>query len=367
MQAHRSLDRAGVRPSTAARMTETTRSIPQGKTLVTGAGGHVGANLVRALLADGVDVRVLVHPNHDNRGVDGLPVERVEGDLRDAAAVARAVAGCVRVYHAGAKVSVASPTPRQTRELWEINVMGTQNVMQAALRAQVARVCLTSSFSTVGYHLDDPQRACDEEVPFFPFAPWMPYSRTKVLAEVEVFKAISAGLDAVIAISTGVCGPNDFMPSRTGNVLVQYARGNFKNYIPGGYEAVGVEDLARGHILAMERGKTGRRYIFSTRYVEMEEMLGLFAEVTGVRRKVRALPAKLMAAVAGAISGPMTKLFPDVPQHLTPGAVLVLSMRRRADITRAREELGYVPGAIEPVVRAWYEFFVREGKIGPRA
>jgi nucleoside-diphosphate-sugar epimerase len=337
--------------------------IPDGKTLVTGAGGHVGANLVRHLLAKGVDVRVLVHPQHDNRGVAGLEVERVEGDLRDADAVARAVAGCVRVYHAGAKVSVASPSPRQTRELWEINVMGTQNVMQAALRAGVARVCLTSSFSTVGYHLDDPTRPCDEMVPFFPFAPWMPYSRTKVLAEVEAFKAVADGLDVVIAISTGVCGPNDFLPSRTGRVLVEYARGNFKNYIPGGYEAVGVEDLARGHVLAMERGRTGRRYIFSTKYVEMEEMLGLFAEVSGKRYKVRALPPRLMSAMAKAISGPMTKLFPDVPQHLTPGAVLVLTMRRRADITRAREELGYVPGAIEPVVREWYEFFVREGMI----
>jgi nucleoside-diphosphate-sugar epimerase len=341
----------------------TTRSIPQGKTLVTGAGGHVGANLVRALLAEGVDVRVLVHPQHNNRGVEGLPVERMEGDLRDAEAVTRAVQGCVRVYHAGAKVSVTSPSARQTREIWEINVLGTRNVMQAALRTGVARVCLTSSFSTVGYHLDDPQRPADEEVPFYPFAPWMPYSRTKVLAEVEAFKAISAGLDAVIAISTGVCGPHDYMPSRTGNVLVQYARGNFKNYIPGGYEAVGVGDLARGHILAMERGRTGRRYTISTRFVEMEEMLALFAEVTGKKYKVRAMPPRLMSAMAKAISGPMTRLFPDVPQHLTPGAVLVLTLRRRADITRAREELGYVPGTIEPVVREWYEFFVREGMI----
>ena len=338
-------------------------SIPQGKTLVTGAAGHVGANLVRHLLAAGVDVRVLVHPQHNNRGVDGLPVERMEGDLRDADAVRKAVAGCVRVYHTGAKVSVNSPTPKQTREIWEVNVMGTQHVMQAALRAGVARVCLTSSFSTVGYHADDPSRACAEDLPFFPFIDWMPYSRTKVLAEVETFKAIADGLDAVIAISTGVCGPNDFLPSRTGNVLRSFARGKFRAYIPGGYEAVGVDDLARGHVLAMERGKTGQRYTISTRYVTMDEMLDLFAEVTGKPRKARALPPRLMSGVAKALSSAMTTFFPDAPQQLTPGAVLVLSMQRRADISKARRELGYEPGAIEPVVRDWYEFFVREQMI----
>jgi len=339
------------------------RSVPQGKTLVTGASGHVGANLVRRLLADGVDVRALVHPRHDNRGLEGLPIEQVEGDVRDPDAVRRAVTGCVRVYHTAAKVSVNAPTAAQSREIWDINVMGTQHVMQAALRAGVARVCLTSSFSTVGYHHDDPSRPCAEDLPFYPFIEWMPYSRTKVLAEVETFKAIADGLDAVIAISTGVCGPHDYMPSRTGKVLIDFARGKFRAYIPGGYEAVAVDDLARGHVLAMERGRTGQRYTISTRYVAMDEMLGLFAEVTGKPNRARAMPPRLMAGVARMLAGPMTALFPNVPQQLTPGAVLVLTMQRRADISKARDELGYAPGPLEPTIRAWYEFFARAGMI----
>lgn len=341
-------------------------SVPRGKTLVTGAAGHVGANLVRHLLAQGDDVRVLVHPGHDNRGVEGLPVERVEGDIRDEEAVRGATRGCVRVYHTAAKVSVVSASPAQVRELWEINVLGTRNVLRAALREGVARVVHTSSFSTVGFDPADPSKACSEDMPFYPFVEWMPYSRTKVLAEHEVLQAVAEGLDAVIAISTGVVGPNDFLPSRTGRAMIEFSRGKLRAIIPGGYEAVTTDDLARGHVLAMERGRTGQRYTLSTRYVSMDEMLAMFSELTGVTKMPIALPPRLMAAVARMITGPMTKLFPNVPQHLTPGAVFVLTMRRHADTTKAQRELGFVPGDLASSVRAWYEFFVEQGMIKRR-
>ncbi|MBZ5714050.1 NAD-dependent epimerase/dehydratase family protein [Nannocystis pusilla] len=336
---------------------------PRGKTLVTGAAGHVGASLVRHLLAAGEDVRVLVHPRHNNRGVENLPVERVEGDLLDEAAVARAVQGCTRVYHTAAKVSVLSPTEPQMRELWRINVLGTRHVLRAAQRAGVARVVHTSSFSTIGFDPDDPSKPCHEDMPFYPFVEWMPYSRTKVLAEQEALQACADGLDVVIAVSTGVVGPHDYLPSRTGKAMIDFARGKLRAIIPGGYEAVTTDDLARGHVLAMERGRTGQRYIFSTRYVTMDEMLALFAEQVGTSRRPVALSPRLMSTVARAISRPMARLFPNVPQHLTPGAVFVLTMQRRADTTRAQRELGFVPGDLPAAVRAWYEFFVAEGMI----
>ncbi|MDC0722364.1 NAD-dependent epimerase/dehydratase family protein [Nannocystis bainbridge] len=338
-------------------------SPPNGKTLVTGASGHVGASLVRHLLAAGEDVRVLVHPRHNNRGVEGLPVERVEGDLLDADSVARAAKGCVRVYHTAAKVSVLSPTEPQMRELWQINVLGTRNVLRAAQRAGVARVVHTSSFSTIGFDPDDPRKACHEDMPFYPFVEWMPYSRTKVLAEHEVLQACADGLDVVIAVSTGVVGPYDYLPSRTGKAMIDFSRGKLRAIIPGGYEAVTTEDLARGHVLAMERGRTGQRYIFSTRYVTMDEMVALFAEQIGTDRRPIALSPRLMSAVARTISKPMARLFPNVPQHLTPGAVFVLTMQRRADTTKAQQELGFVPGDLPAAVRAWHRFFVDEGMI----
>lgn len=306
---------------------------------------------------------MLVHPRHNNRGVENLPVERVEGDLLDADSVARAVAGCTRVYHTAAKVSVVSPTAPQMRELWQINVLGTRHVLRAAQRAGVARVVHTSSFSTIGFDPDDPSKACSEDMPFYPFVEWMPYSRTKVLAEHECLQACADGLDVVIAVSTGVCGPHDYMPSRTGKAMIDFANGKLRAIIPGGYEAVTTDDLARGHVLAMERGRTGQRYIFSTRYVTMDEMVALFAEQIGTDRRPIALSPRLMAGVARAISKPMARFFPSVPQHLTPGAVFVLTMQRRADTTRAQQELGFVPGDLPAAVRAWYRFFVEQGMI----
>lgn len=306
---------------------------------------------------------MLVHPRHNNRGVENLPVERVEGDLLDEAAVARAVQGCTRVYHTAAKVSVLSPTEPQMRELWQINVLGTRHVLRAAQRAGVARVVHTSSFSTIGFDPGDPSKPCHEDMPFYPFVEWMPYSRTKVLAEHEALQACADGLDVVIAVSTGVVGPHDYLPSRTGKAMIDFARGKLRAIIPGGYEAVTTDDLARGHVLAMERGRTGQRYIFSTRYVTMDEMLALFAEQIGTSRRPVALSPRLMSTVARAISKPMARLFPNVPQHLTPGAVFVLTMQRRADTTRAQQELGFVPGDLPAAVRAWYEFFVAEGMI----
>jgi nucleoside-diphosphate-sugar epimerase len=308
-------------------------------------------------------VRVLVYPEHNNRGVEGLPVERVEGDLLDPEAVARAVRGCVRVYHTAAKVSVVSPSAPQMRALWQVNVMGTRNLLRAARQAEVARVVHTSSFSTIGFDPEDPTRACSEDMSFYPFVEWMPYSRTKVLAEHEALQACADGLDVVIAVSTGVVGPHDYLPSRTGKVMIDYAHGKLRAIIPGGYEAVTTDDLARGHVLAMERGRTGQRYIFSTRYVTMDEMIGRFAEAIGTTRRPMMLSPRLMRGVARAISRPMTRLFPNVPQHLTPGAVFVLTMQRRADTTRAQTELGFVPGDLPAAVRAWHQFFVAEGMI----
>jgi nucleoside-diphosphate-sugar epimerase len=134
--------------------------------LVTGATGHLGANLVRHLLAGGRAVRVLLRPPDDQGAVARLDVESIEGDLRDPAACARAVRGCQAIYHCAAKVSTVDGNARHKREIFECNVLGTRHLLRAARAAGVERVVVTGSFSAVGH---DPQRPSDENVPFNPF------------------------------------------------------------------------------------------------------------------------------------------------------------------------------------------------------
>ena len=301
------------------------------KLLITGSSGHLGANLLRRLLADGHEVRALLRSGSNNSALDGLSVERVYGDLRDPSQVMAAVRGCERISHCAAKVST---TMGDQREIFECNVVGTRNLLRAALEAGVSRVVVTGSFGATGHN---PERPSDESVPFYPFDRQLPYSATKALVEHECLKAAVDGLHVVIAVSCAIIGPNDFKPSRMGKMLIDFANGKLRAYIPGGFEFVAAEDIARGHILCMEKGRPGQKYIFSTEFRTVDQLMDTCEEVTGRPRPPR-LPAGLMAGIAEVTSFVMTNFFPRAPQRFTPAAVRFLRMKRQADCSKARAE-----------------------------
>lgn len=337
-----------------------------GKVLVTGASGHLGANLVRRLLCDGLDVRVLLRKGSDNSAVDGLDVERIYGDLRDPGSLVPAVRGCRHVFHAAAKVSTVEATPALEREIYEHNVLGTKHLLRAAQEAGVDRVVVTGSFSAVGYDLDDPEKAGNEDMPFWPFEEVLPYARTKVLVEHEALKACVEGLDVVIATSCAILGPHDYKPSRMGQTLMDYAHGRLPAYIPGGFDFVAARDIVEGHVLAMKRGRKGQKYIVSTQFAEVDELMEIFEEVTGRARPRVRLPAPVMAGVAEVSSFVLNRFFPSVPQRFTPGAVRILSKRRHADTSKAQRELGYRPTSIRAAVHEAYADFARRGLVPAR-
>ena len=326
-------------------------------TLVTGATGHLGANLVRQLLKDGHRVRVLLRPGTPTAAVDGLDLERALGDLRDPPSLAAAVEGCARVFHCAARISI---TAGHEQEIFETNVLGTRNLLAAAARAGVARVVVTGSFSAVGRH---PGRPSDERDSFNPFESCMPYERSKAAMEHECLKAVVEGQDVVIAISCAIIGANDFKPSRMGRVVRDFANGRMRAYIPGGFEFVAARDIVQGHLLAMERGRPGQRYIFSTEFVTVDTLMEWLEQITGRPRPSLRLPAALMAAIARVASPLLSALAPATPQRLTPGAVRILRMHRRADCAKARQELGYQPTSVKEALREAVEWFASTGQI----
>ena len=328
--------------------------------LVTGASGHLGANLVRRLLDEGTRVRALVRPDSDNAALDGLDVERVACDLRDLDGLRAAVRGCRRIYHCAARVSTASGPAREIREIHASNVLGTRHLLRAALERGVERVVVTGSFSAVGHV---PGRPSDEADVVNPFEPMLPYQRSKIAVEHECLRAMADGLDVAIATSCAIIGPNDYKPSPVGRALLDFARGRLRAYIPGGFEFVAARDIVEGHRLVMDKGRTGQRYIFGSGYLSMDELMIQCEAITGRRRPRWRLSPPVMAVLAEVTSFVNTRLRPDAPQRFTPGAVRLLRQGRRADTTKSRTELGFTPTPLRDAVAEAYADFARRGLV----
>jgi len=336
---------------------------------VTGATGHVGANLVRRLLADGIRVRVLLRPESSHQAMEGLEVERAFGDLRDLDATRSAIKGCRGVYHVAAKISTIDGNRAHQREIFECNVLGTCNVLLAAREMDAGRVVVTGSFSAVGYDPDNPSAPSNETMPFYPMERTMPYERSKSLVEHECWHAAAKGQDIVVATCCAVVGGADFSPSRLGRTLCDYTNGKLRAYVDGGFEFVAVGDIVAGHLLCMNHGRSGEKYIFSTEYKTISDLLDLYEEVSGQPRPRLRLPAGLMYVFSEAASFYLNRFHPDFPQRLTPGAIRLLKKCRHANLDKAKRELGYQPTTIRAAVHEAYAFHYHERKAitNPRA
>jgi len=300
--------------------------------------------------------------------LEGLDVERVYGDIRDFDAIKQAVKDCQGVYHVAAKISTIEGNRAHRREVYECNVMGTRNVLQAAKEAKAGRIVVTGSFSAVGYNLDDSSAPSDETMQFYPMERIMPYERSKVLVEHECWKAAAQGQDVVVATCCALIGGQDYLPSRLGRTLCDYTRGKIRAYVDGGFEFVAAEDIVQGHLLCMHRGRSGEKYIFSTEYKTISEILDLFQEVTGIKRSSRRIPPRTMLVASEIISYYLSRFHPSVPQRFTPGAIRLLQKRRHANTSKAKNELGFKPSTIRNAIHQAYAFhYARNAIINPQA
>ena len=301
--------------------------------LVTGASGFVGSAVARALRAHGLPVRVLVRAQSARRNLDGLEAEVVEGDMRDPESMARAVAGIGRLFHVAADYRLWA---RDSEEIVRNNLNGTRTVMQAALAAGVGRVVYTSSVATLSLETTP----ADETAPLTEAQAVGAYKRSKVAAERLVEQMVAeAGLPAVIVNPSTPIGPRDVRPTPTGRIIVEAARGRIPAFVDTGLNLVHVDDVAEGHLLAMEKGRIGERYILGGQDVSLRRMLADIAALTGRKAPTVSLPrAPLypLAAVAEAVAQATGK-----EPFLTRDALKMSRRHMFFSSAKAERELGY--------------------------
>jgi len=324
------------------------------RALVTGGNGFVGCHIVRALLQEGREVRVLLRAGADVRTLRGLQYEPFIGDLRDPGAVARAAEGCDEIYHVAAdyRLWLLDEAP-----MYATNLEGTRNVLAAARRSGVARVIHTSTVGTLGIPPDGPGR---EDVPVSLEDMVGAYKRSKFLAEQAALEAARAGLPVVIVNPSTPVGPFDYKPTPTGRVIVDFLNGRMPAYLDTGLNLVDVEDVARGHLLASVRGKIGEKYILGGENLTLGQVFQLLAALSGVPAPKLRIPYAVaygFALAAEAIARTVTKREPRA--SLT--AVRMARKRMFFDSGKARRELGYAPRPVDDAVARAIAYYRESG------
>jgi len=319
-------------------------------TLVTGASGFLGWHVARLLVERGHPVRALLRPSSEISEID---VEVVSGDLRDAASIERAVAGCGLVFHIAADYRLWA---KDERELYRSNVDGTRNVLQAAWNAGVERVVYTSTVGCIGIpHGGEGNEDCPVSLEDMKGA----YKRSKFLAERAALDSAAAGFPVVIVNPTAPVGSHDVKPTPTGQIVLDFLKGDMPAFIDTGLNIVDAGDVAAGHLLACEQGRTGERYILGSENLTLEQIFAKLAALTGRR----APKVKLPYAVAYA-AGVVTTTWAAVsgePPRAPLDAVRMARKKMFVSHAKAARELGFAPGPAESALARAVKWFQANG------
>ncbi len=325
--------------------------------LVTGATGHIGNVLVRELLRLGRRVRALVLPGEDRAPLQGLDVECVEGDVLDPPAFSRAMDGVSDVFHLAGVISIM---PGKDDFVRKVNVEGTLNALQLAKEKGVRRLVYTSSIHAI-------TRAphgvvVDERLPFDPDNCAGEYDRSKAEASLAVLEAARQGLDAVIACPTGVIGPFDYRRSEMGRLILSCMRHRTQLWIDGAYDFVDVRDVARGLVLAWEKGRSGESYILSGERISLPRIAETVGEITG--RRFFGIRIPLPLARFAAWFAPLYARLAQSRPLVTPYSLATVLSNSVISHAKARRELGYSPRSIRESIADAIQWYRENGLAG---
>jgi len=330
-----------------------------GRVLITGASGFIGSAVARTLAAGGHTVRALVEPGRDDSLLDGLAIERVTTDIRDPAAVERAVTGIDTVFHLAAVYRFWAADPAI---FYDVNVGGTVNLIRAMNAAGSARLVYTSTVATLGV-AEHGQLASEQTLAHFEHL-FGHYKRSKYQAEHEVLRAGAAGLDVVLVHPTFPVGEGDAAPTPTGRTIVEFLNGRIPAYVDTALNVVSVDDVARGHLLAAQLGTRGRSYILGGENMSLREMLTILAELCGLPApRVRLAPRAVLPIVLSAEWFEASVLHRE--PTLTAEPVRMATTKMEYDTTRARSELGYTSIPAREALRRSAAWFVANEYVKP--
>jgi dihydroflavonol-4-reductase len=254
---------------------------------VTGATGFLGSHVARVLAEQGAELRLLVRPTSDLRNIADLNADRVVGDLRDPASIEKALAGCQVVFHVAADYRL---WVRDPNEMYRSNVEGTCSLLEAARKQGIKRVVYTSSVATMGFSSNRKNVVADEDSPVSLNDMIGHYKRSKSMAEQVAIDAAKSGIDVVIVNPTTPIGERDIKPTPTGRIVVDFLKRKFPAYVETGLNLVDATECARGHVQALEKGRTGERYILGGENLTLKQILDRLGEITGLKSPTVKLP-----------------------------------------------------------------------------
>jgi len=321
---------------------------------VTGATGFVGSHVARMAAAQGAELRLLARKTSNT---SNLPsgAELVVGDLREPVGFAMALQGCDALIHVAADYRLWVPNPA---EMYKANVEGTRELLRLAREAGVARVVYTSSVATMGFKTDG--TVVDEASPVSEADMIGHYKRSKWMAEQVVLEAARAGQSVMVLNPTTPIGAMDTKPTPTGRIVVDFLKGNFPAYTETGLNLVDVEEVARMHLVALQHGRVGERYILGGENLTLKQILDRLAVITGLASPTMKVPHAVAMAYAF-FEETLTGRLRGKEPRATVEAVRMGKKMMFASSTKAERELGLVVKPVDAVLRAAVEWFVGNG------
>ncbi len=329
--------------------------------VITGANGHIGNVLIRELITRRQIARALVLPNDDCRSLTGLDIEIVHGDVTDLKSLESAFVDADVVFHLAGIVTIM---PSMKKVLERVNVGGVRNVVEACRSSGVRRLVYTSSVHAIA---EPPHgTVIDETQPFDPDRVLGDYARSKARATLILLNEVrKGGLDAIICCPTGVIGPWDYGISNIGQLILDFTSGHLKSYVRGAYDFVDVRDVARGLILAAEKGQSGNHYIFSGAQVQVPELMKELEQNIGYPAPTYEIPSTI-ARVAGVLASVYYRLIRRRPVF-TAYSIDVLRSNSQVSSARAREELGFTTRPWQDSICDHISWFRSEGMLPTRS